>query len=176
VDVVLFEQEPSFVENRSVLDNIFFHDHPIINAIKEYEAISEEGNAEKLGNAIHKMDELGAWDFDSKVKQVLGKLNIHNLNQTVKTLSGGQRKRVALAKSLIDVGFEHKHVLLIMDEPTNHLDVEMVEWLENYLAKENVTLLLVTHDRYFLDTVCKEIWEISAAPGEASSLYVYKGD
>jgi len=171
VDVVLFEQEPSFVENRSVLDNIFFHDHPIINAIKEYEAISEEGNGDKLGNAINKMDELGAWDFDSKVKQVLERLNIHNLNQTVETLSGGQRKRVALAKTLIDIGFDHKHVLLVMDEPTNHLDVEMVEWLEHYLAKENVTLLLVTHDRYFLDTVCKEIWEMNG-----DDLHVYKGN
>jgi ATP-binding cassette subfamily F protein uup len=177
VDVVLFEQEPVFIEDRSVLDNIFFHNHPVINAIKEYEAISDEGHAEKLGAAISKMDELGAWDFDTKVKQVLGKLNIHHLQQTVKTLSGGQRKRVALAKTLIDIGFEHKHVLLIMDEPTNHLDTEMVEWLEHYLDKENVTLLLVTHDRYFLNTVCKEIWELSAGSGgDGSDLYVYKGD
>ncbi len=117
------------------------------------------------------MDELGAWDFDTKVKQVLGKLNIHHLNQPVNTLSGGQRKRVALAKTLIDIGFEHKHVLLIMDEPTNHLDVEMVEWLEHYLDKERVTLLLVTHDRYFLDTVCEEIWEL-----DGSNMYTYKGD
>jgi ABC transport system ATP-binding/permease protein len=153
------------------LENIFFHDHPIINAIKNYEAASEEGNADKLGLAIIKMDELGAWDFDAKVKQVLGKLNIHNLQQLVRTLSGGQRKRVALAKTLIDIGFEHKHVLLIMDEPTNHLDVEMVEWLEHYLSKENVTLLLVTHDRYFLDAVCEEIWEM-----EGDNLYIYKGD
>jgi len=171
VDVVLFEQEPTFVEDKSILDNIFFHNHPIINAIKEYEAISEEEDAEKLSAAIIKMDDLGAWDFDTKVKQVLGKLNIHHLNQPVNTLSGGQRKRVALAKTLIDIGFEHKHVLLIMDEPTNHLDVEMVEWLEHYLDKENVTLLLVTHDRYFLDTVCNEIWEM-----DGSNLYVYKGD
>ena len=171
VDVVLFEQEPTFVEEKSVLDNIFFHNHPIINAIKEYEVISEEENAEKLSAAIIKMDELGAWDFDTKVKQVLDKLNIHHLNQPVSTLSGGQRKRVALAKTLIDIGFEHKHVLLIMDEPTNHLDVEMVEWLEHYLDKEKVTLLLVTHDRYFLDTVCKEIWEL-----DGSNMYVYKGD
>ncbi|NOT51804.1 MAG: ABC-F family ATP-binding cassette domain-containing protein [Chitinophagaceae bacterium] len=170
-DVVLFEQEPSFIEERSVLDNIFFHDHPIINAIKEYEAISEEGDAEKLNTAIIKMDDLGAWDFDAKVKQVLGKLNIHHLHQPVKTLSGGQRKRVALAKTLIDIGFEHKHVLLVMDEPTNHLDVEMVEWLEHYLDKENVTLLMVTHDRYFLDAVCEEIWEL-----DGSNMYVYKGD
>ncbi len=170
-DVVLFEQEPVFIEERSVLDNIFFHDHPVINAIKEYEAISEEGNIEKLNTAIVRMDELGAWGFDAKVKQVLGKLNIHHLNQPMKTLSGGQRKRVALAKSLIDVNFGHKHVLLIMDEPTNHLDVEMVEWLENYLNKENVTLLMVTHDRYFLDAVCEEIWEL-----DGSNMYVYKGD
>ncbi|HEX7847443.1 MAG TPA: ABC-F family ATP-binding cassette domain-containing protein [Chitinophagaceae bacterium] len=171
VDVVLFEQEPVFIEEKSILDNIFFHDHPIIKAIKEYEAISEEADPDKLSAAIIKMDELGAWDFDTKVKQVLGKLNIHHLNQPVNTLSGGQRKRVALAKTLIDIGFEHKHVLLVMDEPTNHLDVEMVEWLEHYLDKENATLLLVTHDRYFLDTVCEEIWEL-----DGSNMYVYKGD
>src|SRR5215510_7184613 len=133
VDVVLFEQEPHFEESRTVAENIFFHDHPMINAIREFEAISEEGDPIKLNKAIIKMDELGAWDFDAKVKQVLGKLNIHQLQQHVNTLSGGQRKRVALAKTLIDAGFQHKHVLLIMDEPTNHLDVEMVEWLERYL-------------------------------------------
>ncbi len=150
VDVVLLEQEPSFVEEKSVLDNIFFHNHPIINAIKEYELLGEDGDPDKLSDAIVKMDDMGAWDFDAKVKLVLDKLKIHHLQQPVSTLSGGQRKRVALAKTLIDIGFEHKHVLLIMDEPTNHLDVEMVEWLEHYFDKENVTLLLVTHDRYFL--------------------------
>lgn len=171
VDVVLLEQEPSFVEEKSVLDNIFFHNHPVINAIKEYELLEEEGDPGKLGEAIMKMDDLGAWDFDAKVKQVLSKLNIHHLQQPVKSLSGGQRKRVALAKTLIDIGFEHKHVLLIMDEPTNHLDVEMVEWLEHYFDKENITLLLVTHDRYFLDAACNEIWEM-----ESSNIYVHKGD
>jgi ATP-binding cassette subfamily F protein uup len=171
VDVVLLEQEPVFFENETVLKNIFFHDHPFINAIKQYEAAADEGNEEKLNAAIIKMDELGAWNFEAKVKQMLGKLNIHHLQQNISTLSGGQRKRVALAKTLIDVGFEHKHVLLILDEPTNHLDVEMVEWLENYLSKENTTLLLVTHDRYFLDAVCDEIWEM-----EEDKLYVYKGD
>jgi ATP-binding cassette subfamily F protein uup len=171
VDVVLFEQEPVFFENEPVLKNIFFHNHPFINAIKEYEAASDEGNSEKLGEAIIKMDELEAWDFESRVKQVLGKLNIHHLQQNISTLSGGQRKRVALAKTLIDIGFEHKHVLLIMDEPTNHLDVEMVEWLENFLDKENITLLLVTHDRYFLDAVCNEVWEMNE-----DKLYTYKGN
>ncbi|TMI87845.1 MAG: ABC-F family ATP-binding cassette domain-containing protein [Bacteroidetes bacterium] len=171
VDVVLFEQDPLFTENETVLNNIFFHDHPIINAIKEYEAADDEGSEEKLSAAVTKMDELGAWNFDTKVKQVLGKLNIHHLQQNISTLSGGQRKRVALAKTLIDIGFEHKHVLLVMDEPTNHLDVEMVEWLENYLSSQNTTLLLVTHDRYFLDAVCDEIWEM-----DDDNLYVYKGD
>ena len=171
VDVALFEQEPVFDEAKSILDNIFFHNHPVINAIKEFETIDEDTDPAKLNAVIIKMDDLGAWDFDAKVKQILGKLNIHNLQQPVKSLSGGQRKRVALAKTLIDIGFEHKHVLLIMDEPTNHLDVEMVEWLENYLNKENVTLLMVTHDRYFLDSVCEEIWEM-----EGSNLYVHKGD
>jgi len=171
VDVALFEQEPSFNEELSIVDNIFDHDHPVLNAIKNYELVMEEGDPEKLNASIVKMDELGAWDFDVKVKQILGKLNIHHLNQPVKNLSGGQRKRTALARTLIDIGFEHKHVLLIMDEPTNHLDVEMVEWLEHYLGKQHVTLLLVTHDRYFLDNVCEEIWEL-----DGSNLYVHKGD
>jgi len=176
VDVVLFEQDPIFTENETVLNNIFFHDHPIIKAIKEYEQLVDDANEQevyhkKLGEAITKMDELRAWDFEAKVKQVLGKLNIHHLQQNISTLSGGQRKRVALAKTLIDIGFEHKHVFLIMDEPTNHLDVEMVEWLENYLGTQNTTLLLVTHDRYFLDAVCDEIWEM-----DDDKLYVHKGD
>jgi len=176
VDVALFEQEPYFDETKNVLDNIFQHDHPVINAIKNYEVLIDETNETEidhhlLSDAISKMDELNAWDFDSKVKQILGKLNIHHLQQSVATLSGGQRKRVALARTLIDIGFEHKHILLIMDEPTNHLDVEMVEWLEHYLTKEKITLLLVTHDRYFLDAVCTEIWEL-----DGSNLFTYKGD
>jgi ABC transport system ATP-binding/permease protein len=171
VDVAFFEQEPQLEENEIVLDNIFHIAHPIINVIKEYEAAVDEGDDTKISNMLAKMDEVGAWDFDSKVKQILGKLNIHQLQQKVSTLSGGQKKRIALAKTLIDVGFEHKHVLLIMDEPTNHLDVEMVEWLEHYLNKENVTLVLVTHDRYFLDNVCEEVWEL-----EDSNLYFHKGN
>ncbi len=142
-----------------------------MDAIREYESLSESEDAEALTAAILKMDELGAWDFDAKVKQILDKLKIYHLKSAVSQLSGGQRKRVALAKTLIDIGFEHKHVLLIMDEPTNHLDVEMVEWLEHYLDKENVTLMLVSHDRYFLDAVCTEIWEL-----DGSELYSYKGD
>ena len=171
VTVALFEQEPVFYEDLSILDNIFHHDHPVINAIKAFEAAGESEDSHLVAEAIMRMDELGAWDFDSKVKQIFGKLNIHHLQQKVGSLSGGQRKRVALARTLIDIGFEHKHVLLIMDEPTNHLDVETVEWLEHYLNQEKVTLLLVTHDRYFLDAVCNEIWEL-----EGSELYIHKGD
>jgi ATP-binding cassette subfamily F protein uup len=171
VTVALFEQEPSFIEDHSILDNIFHHNHPIINAIKEFEDASDAEDADRLTDAIVRLDELNAWDFDTKVKQILGKLNIHHLQQPAGNLSGGQRKRVALARTLIDIGFDHKHVLLIMDEPTNHLDVEMVEWLENYLDQEKVTLLLVTHDRYFLDSVSTEIWEM-----DGSALYTYKGD
>ncbi len=171
VDVVLFEQEPDLDPEKTISDNVFFHDNPIITAIKDYESASEVEDVDKIADALGRMDELNAWDFDSKVKQIFGKLKIHHLDAMVKNLSGGQKKRVALAKTLIDIGFEHKHVLLIMDEPTNHLDVEMVEWLEHFLNKERVTLLLVTHDRYFLDAVSEEIWEM-----EGSNLYVHKGD
>ena len=171
VEVAYFEQDPKLIEQASVLDNIFHHSHPIINTIKKYEAAVDAQDETEISNCLAAMDEVGAWDFEAKVKQILGKLNIHQLHQKANTLSGGQRKRVALAKTLIDIGFEHKHVLLIMDEPTNHLDVEMVEWLEHYLNKENITLLLVTHDRYFLDAVSDEVWEL-----DRSELYVYKGD
>ena len=171
VDVAYFEQDPKLIGNVTVLNNIFHHSHPVINVIKRYEAAIEENDENEITDCLGQMDELNAWDFEAKVKQIFGKLNIHNLQQKAGTLSGGQRKRVALAKTLIDIGFEHKHVLLIMDEPTNHLDVQMVEWLEHFLNKEKITLLLVTHDRYFLDSVSEEVWEM-----DRSNLYVYKGD
>jgi ATP-binding cassette subfamily F protein uup len=171
VRTILFEQDPFFHESSNILDNIFAHDHPKLNAIKKYEAAEDANDEEKIAEAIIEMEEKNAWDFEVKVKQILSKLNIHHLDQPMSTLSGGQRKRVALAKTLIDIGFDNIHCLLIMDEPTNHLDIEMVEWLEHYLDKENITLLLVSHDRYFLDNVCNEIWEL-----DNSTIYVYKGD
>ncbi len=171
VDAAFFEQEPKLDDQATVLDNIFHTAHPIINTIKQYEAAVDAADDTAISELLIRMDDEGAWDFESKVQQILGKLNIHHLQQLVGTLSGGQKKRIALARTLIDIGFEHKHVLLIMDEPTNHLDISMVEWLEHYLNKESVTLLLVTHDRYFLDAVCEEIWEL-----ENSELYVHKGD
>lgn len=171
VTVALFEQDPKFEENKTVLENIFHHKHPVITAIKEYENAMELNDDDGIASSLIKMEELNAWEFESNVKQILGKLNIHHLQAVVNELSGGQRKRIALAQTLIDIGFEHKHTLLIMDEPTNHLDIEMVEWLEHYLSAQHVTLLLVTHDRYFLDNVCSEIWEIDNA-----KLYTYKGN
>ncbi len=110
VTVALFEQEPEFNEDGTILDNIFHHNHPVINAIRAYEAASDAEDQEKITEALIVMDELNAWDFDSKVKQILGKLNIHHLNKVVSNLSGGQRKRVSLARTLIDIGFEHRHV------------------------------------------------------------------
>jgi len=171
VTVALFEQDPAFDEDKTIVENIFKANHPIIKAIQKYELAMEAEDGMLISDSIMEMDDLGAWDFEAKVKQILGKLNIHHLQKKVNELSGGQRKRVALAKTLIDIGFEHQHTLLMMDEPTNHLDVEMIEWLEHYLNGENITLLLVTHDRYFLDAVCDEIWEL-----ERENMYVYKGD
>ncbi|MBX9733408.1 MAG: ATP-binding cassette domain-containing protein [Chitinophagaceae bacterium] len=171
VTVALFEQDPQFQEDKTVLENIFQLNHPILNIIKKYEAALDADDSEQIGDLIIQMDDLGAWDFEAKVKQILSKLNIHHLNNPVKELSGGQRKRIALAKTLIDIGFAHQHTLLMMDEPTNHLDVEMIEWLEHYLDQQNVTLLLVSHDRYFLDAVCSEIWEL-----DRERLQTYTGD
>ncbi|HVT85777.1 MAG TPA: ABC-F family ATP-binding cassette domain-containing protein [Chitinophagaceae bacterium] len=171
VTVALLEQDPKFEEDRSVLENIFHSQHPIMLATQQYESAADSGDSEAMMKAMTRMDELNAWKFEAKVKEILGRLNIHHLQHKMNELSGGQRKRVALAKTLVDIGFDHKHTLLMMDEPTNHLDVEMIEWLEHFLNQENVTLLLVSHDRYFLDAVCNEIWEL-----ERSNMYVYKGD
>ena len=171
INVVFFEQDPQFQEELSILDNIFHHPNPVTTAIKAFEAASEMEDTDAIMSSIEEMDHLNAWDFDAKVKQIFSRLYIDHLVQPVKALSGGQRKRVALARTLIDISFGKAEALLIMDEPTNHLDIEMVEWLENYLNKENITLLVVSHDRYFLDNVCNEIWEM-----DRSELFTYKGD
>lgn len=171
VHLVMFEQEPQFIETATVIQNLFNQDHPIMKAISNYEMAMESEDEDLITNAIMEMEEHSAWDFESKVKTILTQLNIHHLEQPVSKLSGGQRKRVSLTKTLIQIGFEPKHVLLLMDEPTNHLDLNMIEWLENYLEQEKVTLLLVSHDRYFLEAVTDEIWEL-----EREKLYSYKGD
>ncbi len=171
VHLVMFEQEPQFIETATVTQNLFNQDHPTMKAISNYEMAMESEDEDLITNAIMEMEENNAWDFESKVKTILTQLNIHHLEQPVAKLSGGQRKRVSLAKTLIQIGFEPKHVLLLLDEPTNHLDLNMIEWLENYLEQEKVTLLLVSHDRYFLEAVTDEIWEL-----EREKLYSYKGD
>jgi len=171
VHLVLFEQDPQFIETASVTQNLFNQAHPIMKAISNYEMAMETEDENLITDAIMEMEENNAWDFESKVKTILTQLNIHHLEQPVSKLSGGQRKRVSLAKTLIQIGFEPKHVLLLMDEPTNHLDLNMIEWLENYLEQEKITLLLVSHDRYFLEAVTDEIWEL-----EREKLYSYKGD
>ena len=169
--VALFEQDPIFNEEGLVSDQLFHSNHPVVQLIREYESAVEEQNEATLPDLLDRMDTLQAWDFEVKVKQIVTRLEINFLRRPVSELSGGQRKRLALARTLIDIGFDHRHTLLMMDEPTNHLDVEMIEWLEHYLRQERVTLLLVTHDRYFLDAVTDEIWEL-----EREHLYVYKGD
>lgn len=174
VNLVFLDQNPDIDENQSVLESIFSHDHPSIHAIKNYERLVDLGSKvdpAELAAAMQEMDEQDAWQFDARVKEILGKLNIRNFDQSVHTLSGGQKKRIALAKVLIDMGFDHRHTLLILDEPTNHLDVEMIEWLEYFLGQEKVTLLLVTHDRYFLDNVCNQIIEL-----DNQQIYIVKGN
>lgn len=173
ISVAFLGQEPVFDKSNSVLEAALSGLNPSIIAVKEYEFALEqcekdptEKNSDLLTNAIEKIDELNAWDYESKVKQILSKLQITNLLQPVSTLSGGQLKRVALSKVLID-----DPDFLILDEPTNHLDVEMIEWLEEYLISKDTTLVLVTHDRYFLDRICDEILEL-----ENGQLYRYKGN
>lgn len=172
VRLSFLDQDPELEDNKTVLENIFSHNHPVVQAVKEYERLAEDGtDADALQHAMGKMDELNAWNFESLVHQVLNKLNIHRLEQPVAKLSGGQRKRLALAKVLIDLSFFEQHTLLVLDEPTNHLDFEMIDWLSHFLSGENITLLLVSHDRYFLDEVCNEVWEL-----ENGNLYFHKGD
>ncbi|MFT7589856.1 MAG: ATP-binding cassette subfamily F protein uup [Limisphaerales bacterium] len=160
-------QEPYLGEGLNILEAVFESDIPQMQALRDYElliATGESGPA--LDNAMLRMEELNAWDYESKVKMVLSKLALHDLDRKVDGLSGGEQKRIALAKVLLE-----EPDLLILDEPTNHLDFEMVEWLEQFLSRERMALLMVTHDRYFLDRVCDEIQEM-----DRNSLYRYKGN
>ncbi len=160
------EQAPAYPENLTVLEACFFSENETVRTIAEYEAAISREDHSGLERILERMDALKAWDYEQRAKQILGKLNIHRLDQKVGELSGGQLKRVALANVLIT-----EPELIILDEPTNHLDLEMTEWLEEYLGRANISILMVTHDRYFLDRVCSEILEI-----DNKQIYFYKGN
>lgn len=170
IQVVLFDQEIDFEGDLNVEEFMMTLDSPPILAVKNYHHALHTENPDDMEKALAEMEIHKAWDLENEMRQILSQLKITDLEAKMKTLSGGQIKRVALAKLLLETRAEHRHTLLIMDEPTNHLDVDMVEWLENYLSKAMVTLLLVTHDRYFLDAVCDTIWEM-----EDQNLYVHNG-
>jgi len=170
IQVVLFDQEIHFESGQTITEFIMSLDSPPMQALRNYQKSLTSNDSEFMERAFIEMENQKAWGLENEMKQILSQLKITDLNAKMDNLSGGQIKRVALAKLLIETRVEHKHTLLIMDEPTNHLDVDMVEWLEQYLSRAMVTLLLVTHDRYFLDSVCDIIWEI-----EDKKLYVHHG-
>ena len=165
VKVGLLPQEPIITEHDSILDYVLSGDDEISRTVNAYEKALISESQDELDVWLEKMELLNAWDFESQAKQILGKLGIHNLEISADKLSGGQQKRVALAKLLIE-----QHDFLLLDEPTNHLDLEVVEWLEQYLAQQKMSILLVTHDRYFLDAVTNNVLEL-----DGGHIYHYKG-
>ena len=160
------EQDPHYPEELTVLEACFHHGNTTVQLIKEYERCMETEGNPGMEDLLARMEHEKAWDYERKAKQILSQLKIRDFNQQVKHLSGGQLKRVALANVLIT-----EPDFLILDEPTNHLDLDMTEWLEDYLRRGNISLLMVTHDRYFLDRVCSEIIEI-----DNKQVYSYKGN
>ena len=166
VNVGYLVQDPDFQGADTILDAVFDSKNPLMIALREYEeALIWQSKPEKMERALARMDDLKAWDFEARFKEILFKLNITDLNQRIHTLSGGQKKRLALAKLIID-----DPEFLILDEPTNHLDLDMIEWLEEYLQQSRLTILMVTHDRYFLERVCNYIVEL-----DGGVLYRYRG-
>tara|TARA_R110002051_G_scaffold34256_3_gene76366 strand:+ start:98629 stop:100500 length:1872 start_codon:yes stop_codon:yes gene_type:complete len=165
--VSFLAQEPVMDPQLTVEETIFASDNEILKVLENYEkALLNPDDADAYQKAFDAMDRFEAWDFETQYKQILSKLKLDDLNAKVGKLSGGQKKRLALANALIN-----KPDLLVLDEPTNHLDLEMIEWLEEFFAKENMTLFMVTHDRFFLERVCNEIIEL-----ENGKLYPYKGN
>lgn len=160
------EQMPEFNPDSTVLEACLNESGKIAQIISKYEQALINGDSEDINDLILQMDTAGAWDFEDKLKQLLSQLKIIDLNAQIKTLSGGQRKRVAIAHILLE-----NPDLIILDEPTNHLDIDIIEWLENYLTRSRTTLLMVTHDRYFLDRVCNKIIEI-----DNKQIYTYEGN
>lgn len=166
VRIAYLEQDPSYPENLTVLQACFHSGNDITDLIAEYERIISSKDQTGLDSILQRMDALQAWDYEHRAKQILAQLKITDFDQKIGELSGGQLKRVALANVLIT-----EPDLIILDEPTNHLDLDMVEWLEEYLQRSRLSLLMVTHDRYFLDRVCNEIIEI-----DQQQIYQYKGN
>ncbi len=161
------EQEPEFPAHFEVLEAVLASDSHVARAVRRYEkALFHPENERELQAALSEMDDLKAWDFESKVKEVLSKLRLDRFDQKVGTLSGGQKKRLALAKIILD-----EPDFFVLDEPTNHLDIDMIEWLEGYLGQPGVTLFMVTHDRYFLENVCDSMIEL-----DGGQLFRYKGN
>jgi len=173
ITVGFLDQNFTFNEELTIQQLIDTADNKFVKAIREYddviklsETATDAKTADRLEEALNQMNLIEAWDYEKNILEILTRLEITNTNQVVKTLSGGQKKRVALALTLIN-----RPNLIIMDEPTNHLDIDMIEWLENYLQDASLSILLVTHDRYFLDEVCDKIIEI-----DNYKLYEYKGN
>lgn len=164
--VAYLEQDPKYPAEMTVLEACFYQGNSTVELIKEYERCMETEGHPGLDELLARMEQEKAWEYEQKAKQILSQLKIRNFDQAIRTLSGGQLKRVALANTLIT-----EPDLLILDEPTNHLDLDMTEWLEEYLRRTNLSLLMVTHDRYFLDRVCSEIIEI-----DNRQIYQYKGN
>lgn len=160
------EQVPELDKNLSVLDVCLNGDDELSATLRRYETAITCGDSDDIANAILQMDSMSAWDYEDRFKQILSQLKITDVHQKIGQLSGGQIKRVALAKILIN-----NPDFLMLDEPTNHLDIEMIEWLENYLSRSKISLLMVTHDRYFLDNVCTKIIEI-----DQSGIFEYEGN
>ena len=160
------KQLPELDPNLSVIEACLSIDDEPTAAIRTYERALASGDADALAKAMSQMDAAGAWDYEDRIRQTLTQLKIIDMNQPVGQLSGGQVKRVALAKVVIN-----EPELLILDEPTNHLDIDMIEWLESYLQRSRMSLLMVTHDRYFLDKVCSKIVEI-----DSRQVYAYNGN